>query len=289
MRTFTLHSGTGVNVLALPERDVDVSVHQNPFTGDYYDRMEHLGITNNAEMTKAPQEMGHDGIRYVHDAPEGKKRYGWTAFRPEQIKSAISNTGAFDPTNPDIRYAAEAPTFYSEMARFIDAKGPGKNTAAQWKVLLDGWAKAGKFKGEELEWSGVKEWLDLESQPRLKPAIKIIGGVDDGKILTNEKAVIHAQIHYRASDHKGIKTTDLGFVDLAGLYHTKVEVGMDASQLSALKPTITKDQVLGFVRENGVRVEETMLTDLDARKAALIDEIDRLREERQRKTHSRTR
>ena len=89
-------------------------------------------------------------------------------------------------------YAAEAPTFYSEMARFVDAKGPGKNTAAQWKVLLDGWAKAGKFKGDELEWSGVREFLDLQQGP------------------------------------------------------------------------VTKDQVLGFIRENGVRVEETTLAGLSS-------------------------
>jgi hypothetical protein len=31
----------------------------------------------------------------------------WIPFRPTQIKSAIGNSGAFDPENPDIRYAVE--------------------------------------------------------------------------------------------------------------------------------------------------------------------------------------
>ena len=80
-----------------------------------------------------------------------------------------------------------SPLWYSEMAKFIDEKAPGKAPAGQWKTLLANWAKQGKFKGDELEWSGVKEWLDLQ------------------------------------------------------------------------EGAVTKDQVLGFVRENGVRVEETKL------------------------------
>ncbi|MGH8562699.1 MAG: PLxRFG domain-containing protein [Gammaproteobacteria bacterium] len=61
-----------------------------------------------------------------------------------------------------------SPLWYSEMAKFIDAKAPGKAPAGQWKMLLAGWAKAGKFKGDELEWSGVQEWLDLRPGPVTK-------------------------------------------------------------------------------------------------------------------------
>lgn len=92
-----------------------------------------------------------------------------------------------------------SPLWYSEMAKFIDAKAPGKSTAAQWKGLLEGWAKAGKFKGDELEWSGVNEWLDLQQGP------------------------------------------------------------------------VTKAQVLGFVRENGVRVEETMLGEVEYQRYTVED------------------
>jgi hypothetical protein len=78
-----------------------------------------------------------------------------------------------------------SPLWYSEMAKFIDAKAPGKAPPGQWKILLQGWAKQGRFKGDELEWSGVEEWLGLQQGP------------------------------------------------------------------------VAKDRVLGFIRENGVRVEET--------------------------------
>ena len=50
------------------------------------------------------EAAGYDGV---------KSNGVWIAFRPEQVKSATGNTGAFDPTNPDIRFsraAAPAPT-----------------------------------------------------------------------------------------------------------------------------------------------------------------------------------
>lgn len=47
------------------------------------------------------QEMGHDGI--VATYPDGTAEY--IAFTPEQIKSAIGNSGAFDPSNPNIQFS----------------------------------------------------------------------------------------------------------------------------------------------------------------------------------------
>lgn len=44
---------------------------------------------------------GHDGI-YVPAAEGGFARGMWIAFNPNQIKSAIGNSGSFDANNPDI-------------------------------------------------------------------------------------------------------------------------------------------------------------------------------------------
>lgn len=48
-----------------------------------------------SELKKQLMKAGHDGI--VDDA--GME---FVAFKPSQIKSAIGNTGAYDPSNPDI-------------------------------------------------------------------------------------------------------------------------------------------------------------------------------------------
>lgn len=51
-----------------------------------------------AEYSAILAEAGYDGL----DTP-----MGMVVFKPTQIKSATGNTGAFDPTNPDIRASAQ--------------------------------------------------------------------------------------------------------------------------------------------------------------------------------------
>ena len=49
-------------------------------------------------------DQGYDGVTYSNGS-EDEGEMSWIAFRPEQIKSATGNTGAFDPKNPDIRFS----------------------------------------------------------------------------------------------------------------------------------------------------------------------------------------
>ncbi len=81
-------------------------------------------------------------------------------FNPTQIKS-IFNT-EFDPSNPDIRYEKTAARWYSQMQDFLEKKLPGKSSPAQLKQMLTSWANKGEFKQDELEWSGVLDWLDSQ-------------------------------------------------------------------------------------------------------------------------------
>lgn len=55
---------------------------------------------------------GNDGI--IKEDPY-KKEY--IAFHPEQIKSATKNKGAFDPSNPDIRYSKHTPEQKEALAK----------------------------------------------------------------------------------------------------------------------------------------------------------------------------
>jgi hypothetical protein len=93
------------------------------------------------------------------------------------------------------------PVFYSELERRLDTLPQNAGSSQQWKGLIDNLASKG-VKREEIEWSGVKDWLDLQQ----------------GKV--------------------------------------------------------TKDQLQAFLRDNGVKVDETVLSDAGA-KAATSD-IDRL-------------
>lgn len=112
------------------------------------------------------ERKGYDGIYVSADA---KRKTGapelyaptWIAFHPTQIKSAIGNVGTFDPENPDIRFSTKSPVpvWHSHMQRFLERKLPGSGTPEQLAKTIRGWADKGEIKAEELEWSGLEDWL----------------------------------------------------------------------------------------------------------------------------------
>ncbi len=95
--------------------------------------------TVNAGLTSA---LGYDG--YVSKGYVGEEKGGgviWVAMRPEQIKSASANTGAFDPKNPDIRYSVgnedtPAPPVPARKGTSVEAIR-GLTDLLQWKGLDD--------------------------------------------------------------------------------------------------------------------------------------------------------
>lgn len=88
----------------------------------------------------------------------------WIAFEPTQIKSAIGNNGQFDSGNPDIRFARSDSWYYSNLARQIEA-APDKvfGPAKQVKAWLQ--SNAGKLgiKADEIQWTGINDWLDMQT------------------------------------------------------------------------------------------------------------------------------
>ena len=61
----------------------------------------------------------------------------------------------------------------------------------------------------------------------------VVGGRNDGEVVTRPDAQIHAQLGLKADDHPGMKEFDLGFVDPEGKFYTRTALGMDASQYRA--------------------------------------------------------
>lgn len=91
---------------------------QNPaeidFGGQGWDA-EVDGFFGMDEFVGYAERNGFDGVIASNVSDEGShgQGYGWgdktyVVFKPEQIKSAIGNTGTFDPANPDIRYSKAA-------------------------------------------------------------------------------------------------------------------------------------------------------------------------------------
>src|SRR5690606_14853507 len=80
----------------------------------------------------------------------------FVAFRPEQIKSATGNQGSYDPSDTDIRRSAKAPEWYSQMSRVLATKLPNSGTAESMLRMIESYKE---FKAEELDYSGIREFL----------------------------------------------------------------------------------------------------------------------------------
>jgi len=63
------------------------------------------------------QDLGYDGIHVTNPNPKNSEEQYFVAFKPNQIKSAIGNTGAFDATNPDIRFSRVQPLTPEEVLK----------------------------------------------------------------------------------------------------------------------------------------------------------------------------
>jgi hypothetical protein len=120
------------------------------------------GMDANVPPTPVLQKQGYDGVQW--NTGNGLKY--WVAFKPAQIKSAIGNDGSFDANNPDIRFSKRTTWYKSELQENIGklrqmANKQGminKGVAKQW---IESGTKKGLFKAEEVEWTGLMEFIDM--------------------------------------------------------------------------------------------------------------------------------
>lgn len=87
-----------------------------------YLRAEKVLKTDSQDEAKTARERGYDAVRYtgpdrVGDSPE------WIVYEPTQIKSAIGNSGKFDPDSGDITKAAPSPKQSRKKSARKQAKG----------------------------------------------------------------------------------------------------------------------------------------------------------------------
>jgi hypothetical protein len=110
------------------------------------------------------EAKGYDGIIF-RDGKSGSAEY--VAFRSEQIKSSIGNSGAFDPANPDIRFSRNT----------LDGSEPPKIDPEQNNAWTIAKAKAMKLTSPEaiskLIYEFQDKFIDLKN---LREHIKALGG-----------------------------------------------------------------------------------------------------------------
>jgi len=134
------------------------------------------GRSVSAEIARLSLEAaGYDGIIDTTVRTKFKGMKGLTkdtvhfvAFHSDKIKSATGNIGTFDDTS-NISQSPPRPMFYSQLERAIEQVPDRLATMAapQWKLWLD--ANAGKLgvKKDEIEWSGITDYLALRGKDQV--------------------------------------------------------------------------------------------------------------------------
>ena len=127
------------------------------------------------EIAAIAKRRGHDGVLIknvednVNDEELPPADIYITLGKRGQIKSATGNNGSFDATSANITRSATRPEFFSQLQRAIEQVPDRLATMAapQWKLWLDANASKLGIKKDEIEWSGVKDYLDLRGKDKV--------------------------------------------------------------------------------------------------------------------------
>lgn len=156
------------------------------------------------------RKQGYDGVIKDWGTPSKPNIVEVVAFEPTQIKSAIGNSGTFDPTNPDITKSESSPfaeefygknlvgrglthTVAANIDRIATMGEPGKKAAG---ALTKFYEKNRQYRGE-LEQTFIRKLIGLrpsstigeywrQDNPDFRRVVEFRDRVQDGESLTPE-------------------------------------------------------------------------------------------------------
>lgn len=110
-----------------------------------------------------------------------------------EIRAVLTDTvrnvreGRIDRLTPGrgrVSYSDIAEKWYSKMIRVLSEKLPGKGEPLKFAKLINVWANKGEFKKEELQWSGVLDWLREQSGKVTKQ--NVLNYLDENNVRVEE-------------------------------------------------------------------------------------------------------
>ena len=87
----------------LADQLIDMGLLEDDAYADIQSEAGYDSVTTGDRLVAIMESAGYDGLVYENEREGAGDSF--VAFAPTQIKSATGNSGAFDPTNPDIRYS----------------------------------------------------------------------------------------------------------------------------------------------------------------------------------------
>lgn len=108
----------------------------------------------------------------------------------------------------------EAPVLYSQMLDVLRKKLPNKGQVGQFKLMINNMAAGGNFKLEELQWSGLNEWLDDQSGKIEKN--DVLKYVYDNQVQIREKMLTSGAVDQPQNVRQELESikTDLAAMDI---------------------------------------------------------------------------
>lgn len=196
--------------------------------GFKYDPKAEPDFTNEPKLSRALREelivRGYDGV--IADYKSGGREI--VAFFPEQIKSAIGNSGDFDPSNPDIRYSLNDEADTTEALRKLGLGGRDADGIIEQIRNMT----LGGLKAKLGEWSTRSEEGIFDGLAGIKRAEEAVGVTDadsqgyvSARMATGIADVMHGVLHYAAPEWRdGVIS---GKADTRGVLEILGDLGQD--------------------------------------------------------------
>lgn len=130
----------------------------------------HKSYATTDEVVREVRGFGWaDGVIFDNIDDSGSSHHDFegtvfVALNPNQIKSATDNVGSFDPTTNDILYSVP---IYSALSREVAAIDMKQGTGKAWDQRITGLLNSGKVKPDEVEWSGIRDYLATRENDRV--------------------------------------------------------------------------------------------------------------------------
>lgn len=117
-------------------------------------------------------------------------RFGFVEDGDVMRRPAQTVRDALDLRDLDIRFSvpqAPAPVFFSALAKEVASLPAKTNTIDGWIELINGLAKAGKVRDEEVKWTGLADWLfQMEAQQRRITREELVSYLQENSVHVEE-------------------------------------------------------------------------------------------------------
>lgn len=143
----------------------------------------------------------------------------------------------------------KAPMWFSQMEKVLFSKLSNTGSPEQFKNVIKSFADKGEFKSEELEWSGLNEWLSEQKGKVTKEQVlqylaennvkveEVVLGASDGKVLREaDKDMLREIIR---------KNDDLGFDTTGEAVSAVIQDGSNNWEWNNAKEKAEVDEILG--------------------------------------------